>query len=510
MSNMEQDAEKWKMLVDQKVIQKKYIAVQTGLTEREVNAFLELADDIDIDKNIDYDKIYETLKLFFDFELKIGNFKYIDSAVFSDILRSLQNEFHISANELEKRIRERIDTDYFEKQREKDEEVMDGFTSYQLKKYGGFDFLIDSPELLKAKRQKRKELLAELYRIDDFLAFGFISYSTGIDPETGEYIEEEYNFSPQEISDMKEQCSRLRTEIKQLEKEISELLQQDEQDWKEYCKLLEKNSPADLFNEELRKNKAKARTDRKKIASGDYVYNALQQKTILELFFDLCTDKNGYVLPEHFGSGINLARIIEEKTTWVGGWKNMHGIKKVSYWATNENIAEYGYNDTINIIAPDDPVYKLILDHQQVFFHDLVVGKVEPFMKTLRGKEKDVRNSLFDKLVDETVPIPRKTSEIKYCKILSEYYDILSLKTPVPNFKHYGREEIYRIVYEIASSSNGSIKFSNELVQNVYLRIYFKVYYWRLQMYLSQHYFHHKEFDSLFEFIEKESKEPEI
>ena len=515
MSKMEQDAKRWKPMVDRKVVPKQYISDQTGLTTAEVNAFLEIADDIDKAEGFDYDKIYETLKLFFASELTVGNFKHIDDDVFSAILSDLQDEFHLSANEMEKRIRGRIDDDYSKEKREiykkLDAEVMNGFLDYQINKHG-IDHIIDTPELLGAKRQKQKEIREELDKIDDLLTYG-ISFAVDIDSETGEYIEEEYSLSPQEISDMNKQRSKLQTEIEQLETEISQLLHQNEQDWKEYSTLLRGNTSSDdsVFNEELRKDKSSSRTQRKKIVKEGYAYDAVQQKAILELFFDLCTDQDGYVLPDHFGSGVSLARMIEEKIIWTGGWNNLRGIQKVTYWTTYDESFEYDYNVPINIIEPSDPVYRLIQEHPKVFFHDPSTEKVKSFMMMLREEPQDVRIKLFRKLVEESAPIMSRTAQARgYCGILSEYYDILSLQIPVANFKYYSREDIYRIVYEIAASSNGSIKFSNELVQSVYLRIHFKANHWQLQMYLSQYYYHHKEFDSLVEFIERETKETEI
>lgn len=518
MSKMEQYAKRWKLIVDRLGIKPKYISDQTGLTTAEVNAFFEIADEIGIDERFDNNKIHETLKQFFASELTVGNFKYIDDDVFSAILSDLQDEFHLSANEMQGLIRDRIDKDYSEQQKEKDAEVAVGFLDYQINKHG-IDHIIDTPELLEAKRQKRKELRAERDKIDDLLTYG-ISFAVDIDSETGEYIEEEYSFSPQEISDMNKQRSKLQTEIEQLETEIeqleteiSQLLHQNEQDWKEYSTLLRGNTSSDdsTFSEELRKNKSKSRTQRKEILKKGYAFNAVQQKAILELFFDLCTDQDGYVLPDHFGSGVSLARMIEEKIIWTGGWNNLRGIQKVTYWTTYDESFEYDYNVPINIIESSDPVYRLIQDHPQVFFHDPSTEKVKSFMMMLRDEPQDVKNKLFHKLVEESAPIMSRTAEARgYCGILSEYYDILSLQIPVANFKYYSREDIYRIVYEIAAASNGSIKFSNELVQSVYLRIHFKANHWQLQMYLSQYYFHHKEFDSLVEFIEREAKETEI
>ena len=311
---------------------------------------------------------------------------------------------------------------------------------------------------------------------------------------------------------MNSQRSRLQTEIEQLEAELSQLLHQNEQDWKEYSALLRENTSSDdsTFSEELRKDKSVSRTHRKDILKDGYAYNAVQQKAILEIFFDLCTDQDGYVLPDHFGSGVSLAREIEEKVVWTGGWYNRHGIQKVTYWTKYDESFDYDYNVPINIIAPSDPVYRLIQDHPNVFFHDPSTEKVKSFMMMLREEPQDVRSKLFRKLVEESAPIMSRTAEARrYCGILSEYYDILSLQIPVANFKYYSREDIYRIVYEIAAASNGSITFSNELVQSVYLRIHFKAHHWQLQMYLSQYYYHHKEFDSLIEFIEKEAKAPE-
>ena len=81
-----------------------------------------------------------TLKQFFASELTVGNFKYIDDDEFSTILSDLQDEFHLSAKKIEKRIKERIESDYSKQKREKyaklDAEVMNGFLEYQINKHG--------------------------------------------------------------------------------------------------------------------------------------------------------------------------------------------------------------------------------------------------------------------------------------------------------------------------------------------------------------------------------------
>lgn len=511
MTEMEQNAKRWKLLVDRKIIQKKYISDQTGLTTAEVNAFLELAEDMDRAEGFDYNTIDEKLKLFFDSELTVGSFRYIEDTKFSAILRNLQDEFHLSASELEKLIKTRMKDDYFDLQRENDAEVMVGFLDYQIRKYG-IDHIIDTPEILEAKRKKQKELSAECDRIDNLLTYG-ISFVAGIDLETDEYIVEEYNFSPQEISDMNKQHSELQMEIIQLKTEISQLLHQDEQDWEEYRALLRQNTSADdsTFSEAFRIVKSVSKTNRKKIAKEDYAYNAVQQKAILELFFDLCTDQDGNVLPEHFGSGIQLTDIIEEKFIWIGsGWKNTHGIQKVTHWATAQNLNLYDYNDSLDKIDSNDPVYQLIAEHQQVFFHDPSVYEMESVMEMLKDLPRDAVHKLYHKLMNETFPmIGRTETERAYSKILSEYYDILSLQTPVANPNYYRKENLYSIVYEIALASNGSIQFSNELVHSVFLRIHFNAKHWQWQMYLSQYYYHHKEFESLVAYIEKEVYSPE-
>ena len=511
MHKMEKDAKRWKLLVDRNVVKRSYIRDQTGLDASEITAFFEIADDMAKADGFDYDRIYKAMKRFFESELAVGNFHYIEAPVFSDIIGKLTEEFHLSNSELEKRIKKRINTNFSEQETEKNMEVMDGFLDYQIRKHG-IENIMDMSELLEARRQKRKELRAEYERLEDLLTYG-ISFAVDIDPETGEYIEEEYTFSPEEIADIVKQRSELQTKIQQAESEIAQLMHQDKQDWEEYSALLCNQTASDdsAFSESRRMKKAESRTNRKGIAKEDYVYDAVQQKAILDIFFDLCTDQNGYVLPDHFGSGVNLAREIEEKITWQGNWKNFRGIQKVTYWANYDSSFEYGYHEPIERIEPSDPVYRLIAEHQNVFFHDPSREKIETFLKIFREVPQGVRKKLLRKLVDESTPIMSRTAKARaYCGILSEYYDILSLQIPVANYKFYSREEIYRIVYEIAAASNGSVTFSNELVQSVYLRIHFKAHHWQLQMYLSQYYYHHKEFDSLIEFIEKETEIPEI
>ena len=78
MTKMEKDAKRWKQIVDRTGIHRSYILKQTGLKEKEIIAFFEMAEDIGKTEGFDYEKIYATLKQFFASELTVGNFKYID------------------------------------------------------------------------------------------------------------------------------------------------------------------------------------------------------------------------------------------------------------------------------------------------------------------------------------------------------------------------------------------------------------------------------------------------
>ena len=81
-----------------------------------------------------------------------------------------------------------------------------------------------------------------------------------------------------------------------------------------------------------------------------------QQKAILSVFLDKCFDENGYLLPDHFGSGIQLIS------------KGV-GYKLPSYqWATADNIETYDIGVGLLETDQSDPVHQFISVHKRVLF----------------------------------------------------------------------------------------------------------------------------------------------
>lgn len=220
-----------------------------------------------------------------------------------------------------------------------------------------------------------------------------------------------------------------------------------------------------------------------------------QQKAILSVFLDKCYDANGYLLPDHFGSGIQLIS------------KGV-GYKLPSYqWATADNLEAYGIGDRLPNTDQSDSVYQFISAHKRVLFDLTYKDHIRKVMKAIRNAPPESIQNIFAYLKDEFYAgIPKSDKSRNYYKTISEYYDILSVRMPVADISAYRKEQIYRIAYDICSNSDGAYSFSNDLVDSIIFEIKMTPRNWLWTMYIYAYCFRHREIDSLLQYIEKESQ----
>lgn len=485
-------------LADSLNIYDSYISKQTGLKQKEIRDVLDIGNNISPPENVNVEEILTILDKFFEEELIYNGYQKMDDESFNDILKNLKKEFKFKYSNFEKMIKENIQKAYDEDCFEKSCNLQTEFLSYQIDKYD-FEYIMNKSEFLDNQVKKLNEARHEYELLDYILTFGYYE-------EIDEGITENVPLSLEVEEQYKQEHLSLKKQIEILETEINSIVNQENQDWKEYISKTKPNDNSCV--DKYRIDKAIARTDRHKINSDTYSYNAIQQKIILETFFDMCTDDNGNALPDHFGTAIQLSEEINEKITIIGRWNSEHHYtKKVSFWANDDNINKYSFNSKLPYTSKNDVLYKFIKEHQRVFFNEKCKFSICEIFKILQDSNYEVNHKVFNMIADEFRLSFSQTPKIyEYYKVLSEYFDILSVQTPVCNPSKYTKEHIYRIVYEIASESNGSINFSNELVNNIYTHIHFKNKHWIYQMYLSFYYFKYNELESIINFIEKENK----
>lgn len=236
-----------------------------------------------------------------------------------------------------------------------------------------------------------------------------------------------------------------------------------------------------------------------------------QQQAILQVYYNECTDKNGFLLPDHFGSGIHLIH------------KKVAASDKASEWTTQDILNTYKEGKPIPIINKYNkayPVYLILTQHMKAFFerplkkiggyeqlttNTLTLNAAKHIMKKITNAPTDVRHRIYDYLRDESlIGLLHKSANRDYYKMISEFTDIISMKLPVSAAYDYNRGDIYRIVYEICDKSKGKYIFSNELVKDTIWKLQFKPLHWLFMMYIQSYCYKYKEIESLYEFIERE------
>ncbi len=447
-----------------------YLIKHVGISGYALRSIMEInnIDDIISENAHKLNKILPALKKFMETEISYSEYQKINKNNFFSLYTELKTEFpDIRQGDLissaEKEIT-RINKAYLAKN----------------------EFIFNDAACYAAMIENRIEALTdEVSEYDFLLAMGHCYY-TGEYDENDEPIEEYVALSDEERKEYKKISGKLWREIKFLEKKKNELKRITG-----FTDRIERNSKG-LHRKNLQEKKS-------------YEFSSDQQKAILLVYLSHCLDKRGYILPDHFKSGITLIN------------RKVGGTTESKKWATEENIKKLGDNKGLQHFPADSPVYQFICSHKNVFFNSIVCRyprgwnireyskyPIKKVMKRLFAAPSDVRQQIFDFLKsDFRFSVPRTAKEREKFKIISEYLDILSMKLPVADASRYSNLHIYRVAYEICAESDGKYIFSNELIDDIVWELKFKPVHWLVMMYIQAYYYKHKELKSLMKFIEK-------
>lgn len=470
----------------------KYILLQTGINEEELKNLLEIANDerTKVLEDGVYSDIYDKLTEFFDKEKLSGSYSEKPKDVFFEIHKNLRENIKLKNSEQEKMIKDKLGRNFDSLIDEERFVVSD----YIVSKYNS-DELQEKASLREALENK----IIELEMIEEY---GF--NENGMD-ENGEIVFYDDRFSPEEERDSEQKCEVLKSEIAALKERIEYYKKRDEDYLNEYIDL---NPGALPYSYSAKKENWNKNIERHNFTK-PFRFNADQQRAILEAYYDKCTDDEGYLLPDYFGTGIRLLNIIDEEPVKVvtGNWK-FHFIKRVEPWKSNDELSAYDWGEKLPDIDKDDPLYQTILLHKRVFFKDTLAEKTREISRRIKYSCAEARNGVFELLKDEYgFFIPKSDRVAEHYKTLSEYYDILAEQRSNVSDTKYSIGQIYRALYEIAAESNGKLSFSNELVEQAYTYTKFKPMHWILHIYIFNYLFKHKSLDDLILFIEEKNWE---
>ncbi|HRR76720.1 MAG TPA: hypothetical protein P5191_07895 [Ruminococcus sp.] len=323
-------------------------------------------------------------------------------------------------------------------------------------------------------------------------------YSTGEYDENDEPVDVYVELSDDEKKEYREKADELWNKISDLKKTQEILMKHSKiTDYKERISLNSKK----LYRRKLQGDRIKSLTED-------------QQKALLSLYFPKCVDRKGFLIPDHFGSGIRLISMKIGETD------------QAKIWAVPEYLEKYKMGDSIPVLKSAGKtynVYILIHKHKRVFFKGMMKKKsvklsffaantysnsgAKRIMRSLTNASAEIKRKVFDFLKKEFyVFVPQNETDQEYYKLISEYADILSLKLPAASSSDYSVEQIYRVAYEICNESNGKYIFSNELVNDIVWKLKFKPAHWLFMMYVQSYFYKHNEIKSLLEYIENEKE----
>ncbi|MBP3747117.1 MAG: hypothetical protein J6I47_06610 [Ruminococcus sp.] len=473
----------------------KYILSQTGIKETDLNNFLSILDD-ECDKTIEDElcsKIYDRIITFFDNEKTSGTYKEKSKEEFFEIHKALREHFKLKNKEQELIINQKLDEIFNSLIMKEKMEQEFGLSNYIFDRYS-----IDELEEKHSIHKLLKDKIEEWEYNQNIINYGF--------PSTileNEVIKEP--LTEEEKAAFEEKCDKLKKEISHLRERELFFKEKDRKYTEEYINIKINEIPYSFSD---RKKYSKKNIERHKFTI-PFQFNADQQRAILEAYYDKCTDDEGYLLPDYFGTGIQLLGLIDEKPIEVvTGWWKIKFIKRAEPWKSNDKLNNYDWGEKLPDIDKDDPVYKMILLHKNVFFKDTFAEKTREISRMIKYSSVPVRSQIIDYLKDEYgIFVPKNSKDSEYYKAVAEFFDILSMNQSIESDTQYNMGQIYRAVYEIAAESNGEVAFSNELVKQAYTYIKFKPVHWMLHMYVFHYMYKHKSLDDLILFIEEKNQE---
>ena len=459
--------------IQQFKIQKTYISKQTGISLKELNNILSLKDEgIIIKSKSEFQQINDIMDKIQSF-LEIEYHDFIEG--FNQIYHNhLCNEFKIKHKLEEKMIKNKLNNNSLE---------------LYLSQYGHFSnykYYSYTLEEIEAEQSMQEDLKETTSYLD------FIEYQ--ID-NNGESKENTHIYE-----NLQQKISYLHENLKYFE-DLN----------KKAIELANITYPYDLsYDINLRIENSLKNIERHKLASSNFVFKSDQQQAIFEIYFDECRDKNGYLLPNHFGTGIHLLEYIHEKVYFprFKKNKNFQSKYKVKPWATEENLKLFNWEASLPTTDTNDIVYQFILNHKNIFLKDILVKDTLQIVQKIKSIPNFEVSQLIEFLKNDLDTfIPKTSKQREHYKSLAEYYDILSYEFPITDISLYSKERIYRIIYEMVETSNGRYSFSYELVNQAYIYLKYSAKYWRLQLYIYNFRFKYKSIEPILQFIQKKSIE---
>ena len=475
-------------------VSSKYVTSQTGIDSDDLRTFINLVKG-ECDRALEdeeYLDIYKRFKEFYNLESTNGKYTKLDNELFFGIHEKLREIIKLSnrvqvkmINDKMKEIHKRF---YLEESDERisfDEYLMTVYSSNELEEKGKIRSVIN-------------DKIKELEIIEDF---GL--NVNGID-ECGETVPISTINTPEEESELLLRCEKLKQEIETLLKKINEYNEKDKKHFENYTRMYKNISP---YKYSCRRNRPEIKIERHYFNKPSN-FSTDQQRAILEAYFDKCTDKEGYLLPDYFGTGVKLLNYIDEVPIRIttGFWKFKY-IKRAEPWIKNSEFKKYDWGEKLPGINKNDYVYKLILMHKKTFFSDASIENTRIIVRHIKYSPPEIRKKIFNYLNNEySIIIPKSNKAFEYYKALAEYYDLFSMLPATKNADKYSLGQIYRALYEIAAQSGGELVFSNEMVEQANSFINkFNDKHWILHIYVFNYVYKHKSIDTLINFIEEEN-----
>lgn len=459
-----------------------YIKKQTGISKYRIADILsvKIKDDVNDENAERFKALLPKLKHFIEAETADSDYIKLNGENFYECYYELTSEF----NDIKQNMLIELLQSYISKINENYNTIIDRIKSK--------DECIHS-----AIEDQIKYLTDQASEYECLLSEGYC-YSTGEYDENDEPVEVYVELSDDEKKEFREKADDIWNKISDL-KETQEVIMKHSEitDYKERISLNSKK----LYRRKLQEDRIKSLTED-------------QQKAFFGIYFPKCVDRNGFLIPDHFGSGIHLISMKIGETV------------QAKKWVVPEYLEKYKMGDSIPELKPVGKtynVYILIHKHKRVFFKGMMEKKSVkwgPFtlntysnneakrvMRSLTKTSAEIKRKVFDFLKKEFyVFVPQNATDQEYYKLISEYTDILSLKVPVASSSDYSIEQIYRVAYEICNESNGKYIFSNELINDIVWKLKFKPAHWLFMMYVQSYYYKHNEIKSLLEYIENEKE----
>ena len=352
-------------------------------------------------------------------------------------------------------------------------------------------------------------------------------------------------FSEKDFDYLQNECRRLRAEIDKLTSEVYMELETHFSKLKTQIDNLTSDTHIDLktCSDEFYKKYEKItrkKIDERTVTHLNNSFTAEQQKALLSVYFEKCIDDEGYLLPEHFGSGVQLAFYLSEynenvlvtpsslyeisqlfsfeiksdseyklkfdfseylqndgafypKIFFSSENSNIfYAISEIRRWMPSNGQSEYKLGTAADKTEMYDTVYEFISNHKRVFLNiDSREGEyIEKIVQKLDKLPTAVKDAAAEVLEEKCkFDFPKTEEEKEHFQAVHEYFDVKSNYELAEEISKCGKSEIYRVVYDICKESKGSIKFSYKLADYVYKLIRLKSKDWDLRCFLSNYYF---------------------